>query len=144
MSPYSWSVCDCMGSKRNQLFKSWSRDPDEFCTTWSTHFSQLLRRVPIFHPCSDWKGLTMTSRCNKVEAAVNVNICYNKPVKVLLTVVNYRKYCIFLWTPVNQAINSFGKENSSDQGQFSPKKILDPCLKCFYRGYVSDYPMRHW
>ena len=39
----------------------------------------------------------------------------------------------------NQAIKSFGRGKSSDQGQFSPIKILDHGHKCFCGQYVSDY-----
>jgi len=38
-------------------------------------------------------------------------------------------------------ITSLGREWSSDQGQFSPIKILDPGRKCFYWPYTSDYPL---
>ena len=41
----------------------------------------------------------------------------------------------------NQAIKSFGTERSSDQGRFSPIKILDPGRKHFYRRLVCDYPL---
>jgi len=43
----------------------------------------------------------------------------------------------------NQAIKSLGTEWSSDQGRFSPIKILDPGRKCFYRWRVCDYPL-YW
>jgi len=41
----------------------------------------------------------------------------------------------------NQAIKSLGMEGSSDQGWFSPIKILDPGRKRFYRRRVCDYPL---
>jgi len=45
--------------------------------------------------------------------------------------------------PWNQAIKSLGTEQSSDQGRFSPIKILDPGHKHFYRGHVCDYPLQN-
>ena len=40
-------------------------------------------------------------------------------------------------------IKSLGTEQSSDQGRFSPIKILDPGHKHFYRGRVCDYPLQN-
>jgi len=41
-------------------------------------------------------------------------------------------------TPINQAINTFRRERSSNQGQSLPIKNLDPGSKHFYRWLVCN------
>ena len=64
----------------------------------------------------------------------------SRPRKFLLINYSWRvwsmmrhNYSAFVY---NQAIKSLGTERSSDQGRFSPIKILDPGRKRFYRRHV--------
>jgi len=49
--------------------------------------------------------------------------------------------CFVLWTPVISSITNLGTERSSDQGRFSPIKILDRGRKCFYGRRVCNIYM---
>jgi len=44
-----------------------------------------------------------------------------------------------VWTPVNQAIKTFRREQSSNQGKYLSIKSLDPGHKHFYRWHVCNY-----
>ena len=44
------------------------------------------------------------------------------------------------WSLAKSSGQKLWKE-TSDQGRFSPSKILDPGCKCFYGQYVNDYPL---
>ena len=65
----------------------------------------------------------------------------NRSTHFLRYLAGVATYVLSFELPWNQVIKSFGTERSSDQGQFSTIKILDPGRKRFYRRRVCDYPL---
>ena len=66
---------------------------------------------------------------------------YYQPINTISQILSRRGNIFALRTPINSSLEM---ERSSDQGWFSPIKILEPACKCFYRRCVCDCPLMTW